>query len=80
MMSLQSKYSVLEVLLSEVMEYRKNEEYAKAIIELTLILKDNPLDLPKLDVFITRFRESFGHLPNVQFIISGLTSLTKDMK
>lgn len=79
-MSLESKYSVLEVLLEEIMEYRKNEKYAQAIIELTLILKDNPLDLPKLDIFIARFRESFGHLPNVPFIISGLTSLTMEYK
>lgn len=79
-MSLESKYSVLEVLLDEIMEYRKNEEYAKTIFELTVILKENPLDLPKLDEFIKEFRESFGEMPNAPFIIAGLTSLTMEFE
>jgi len=77
-LSLESKYNVLEVLLSEIIEYRKNEEYAKAILELTLILKDNPLCISKLDVFISRFRDTHGHMPNAPFIIAGLTSLTME--
>ena len=79
-MSLESKYTVLEVLLAEIIQYRKNEEYAKAILELTLILKDNPLNESKLDVFITRFRDTFGHMPNAPFIIAGLTSLTMEFE
>ena len=77
-MSLESKYSVLEVLLAEVIEYRKDEKYAEALLELTLILKDHPLDLPKLDVFMARFRETYGEKPNVPFILAGLTSLTME--
>ena len=79
-MSLESKYSVLEVILQEVIEYRKNEEYSKALLELTLILKDNPLDDMKLDDFISRFRDTYGHMPNVPFIVAGLTSLTMEFE
>ena len=79
-MSLESKYSVLEVILQEVIEYRKNEEYSKALLELTLILKDNPLDDMKLDVFISRFRDTYGHMPNFPIIFAGHTSLTMEFE
>jgi len=55
------------------------DPYIQQIMELILILKDESLDKSKLDIFISKFKESFGALRQAGSIIDGLTSLARGL-